>query len=217
MSSPSSLSELIEFYNENDREDIVTELECLKGSYSTLRYNQMDIMMEYGDHMRYREEDLTELENGPLPVFQYKLHNYITSSYSFTENVETALSRFDVLRETYENQFYGTPVEKAMRGLRIYAQHHRVLPLEIERTDAENEYPELTQREFENTVLIDVNEMISSKEDWDENTQEYFFEEEKLDFINSNMKLDAIEAVDVHFRLSNGLRNWIVEQLADEA
>jgi hypothetical protein len=215
MTSISSFSGLIEHYEETGKEELVTELECLKGSYSTLRYNHMEITMEYSDHMIHREEDVSELESGPLPAFQYKLHNYITSSYSFTENVDTALSRFDKsLKETYQSEFYGTPIEKPMRGLRIYAQHHRVLPLEIERVDAENEHPELFDRDFENLVVIDITGLVASKQDWDKKAQRHFFEVDKLDFINQDMELNAIEAVDAHFSLSNGLHNWILDKLA---
>ena len=216
MSSLSDLTDLIELHERNDRNQKVTELECLKGSYSTLEYNKIDIILEYTDHLKYIDKSITELEKRNLPVLQYKLHNYITSSYSFIENVETGLSHFDQLLDDYKEGFYNTPIEKCMRGLRIYAQHHRVLPLKIKRVTIKNKYPTIANSNFENLVFVNINEMMSLKQDWDEKTQNYFFELNELDFINKNLDLNIIEAVETHYNVSSHLFSWIVNNLKNK-
>ena len=134
------------------------------------------------------------------------IHNYLSSSYSFDENVTTIESDLPTDGPVAVEQERFNDTRVVIAGLRIYAQHHLPVPNSFKHYyDSETNKPRTT-------IAIDLNEVKSIgnvDQDGYDNGAPYHYSGVDDDFIDLNRE------VEIHFRAATSLVNTIIEHVED--
>jgi hypothetical protein len=132
------------------------------------------------------------------------IHNYLSSSYSFGENLATIESNLPTDGPVAAEQERFNDRRVVIAGLRIYAQHHLPVP------NSFKHYYDSKTNKPRTTIAINLNEVKSignTDKDGYDNGAPHHYSGVENDFIDLNRE------VDIHFRAATSLVNTIVEHV----
>lgn len=174
----------------------------LRGSYNTYLLN----VKELSDILEFIEDEPAPAldETDSYEILQGRLHNYLASSYTLEQNIETILR--DLGGEAYDeynSKFKSNIAHRRIRGLRLFAQHNRPLYFEY-KVDEDSNY------EVEE-IRIDLESLLEEKEDWDNDAIKHFFDQE----LQSSSYVDVVNAIKQHIELIGEMKDWIKTQISN--
>ena len=106
----------------------------LDGSYNTHNLNKVELA-EFVTDLQGIHIMIVD-EGGRYEVLQQRIHNYLSSTYSFLDNIETILHDLGGDRyDRYKKKFKNNKHNKRVLGLRNYSQHQRPIPLDFKLND----------------------------------------------------------------------------------